>query len=253
MQPVTVALIVVVCLLGSMVFGSLLQRVLPEHHISPESKGAMQLGTALLATLTALVLGLLISSAKSTADTLSSGVVQTGAKILTLDRMLAHYGPDADPARAILKHWVGSAIVLTWHEKQSGMPDVDRREAASGMDEVIDALGHLSPHDSYHQAIWSEAMRLSVTIAESRSLLLEEVQTPLPVALLVLLCFWLAVLFVQFGLFAPRNGTVAVMLIICAVSAAGAIFLILELSRPLGGAIRISSGPMRQVYQQLGQ
>src|SRR5207249_3254583 len=78
-----------------------------------------------------------------------------------------------------------------------------------------------------------------------RWLLHEQLQTSIPKPFMVVLIFWLAVIFGSFGLFAPGNGTVSMALFVCALSIAGAMFLILEMDEPFGGAIRISSAPVR--------
>jgi hypothetical protein len=67
------------------------------------------------------------------------------------------------------------------------------------------------------------------------------------------LVFWLIILFVSFGLFAPPNATVFAALFVCALSVSGAIFLILELDQPFEGHIQISSGPLRNALAHLGQ
>ena len=70
---------------------------------------------------------------------------------------------------------------------------------------------------------------------------------------LVVLVFWLTILFISFGLFAPPNATVIATLFVCALSVSGAIFLILELDQPFEGLIRISSAPLRNALAHLGQ
>jgi hypothetical protein len=54
----------------------------------------------LVATTVALVLGLLVASAKSFYDTQTSEVTQLSTNVLLLDRLMAHYGPEATEARA---------------------------------------------------------------------------------------------------------------------------------------------------------
>ena len=90
-------------------------------------------------------------------------------------------------------------------------------------------------------------------IAQSRWMLIEEAQNTLPTALLVVLVFWLAMLFASFGLFAPRNATIVIALFVSACAMAGAIFLVLELSRPLDGFIKVSSGPLRKALELVGR
>ena len=68
-----------------------------------------------------------------------------------------------------------------------------------------------------------------------------------------MLVFWVSVLFLGFGLFARFNATVTVALLVGALSVAGAIFLILELSEPYHGLMRISDEPLRNAMAQIDQ
>jgi hypothetical protein len=68
----------------------LLRRVLPEHHLSTDSKDVVKLGMGLIGTMAALVLALLIASAKSSFDTQSNEVMEMSADFMLLDRTLAH-------------------------------------------------------------------------------------------------------------------------------------------------------------------
>jgi lipid-A-disaccharide synthase-like uncharacterized protein len=95
---------------------------------------------------------------------------------------------------------------------------------------------------------------LSGDIAEGRWLLIEETgQSSLPVAFLFMIVFWLTVIFSSFGLFSPRNATVIAVLFVCVLSAAGSLYLILEMDRPYEGLIRISSAPLRNALLFLGR
>jgi len=74
-----------------------------------------------------------------------------------------------------------------------------------------------------------------------------------PVPFLVVVVFWLTVIFGSFGIFAPRNATVIAVLIVCALSVACSIFLILEMDQPFRGVMKISSTPLRFTLSHLGQ
>jgi len=87
-------------------------------------------------------------------------------------------------------------------------------------------------------------LQISGDIAEARWLIIEQLgQKLLPMPFLVMLVFWLTVIFTSFGLFSPRNATVITFLLVCALSAAGSLFLIMELDTPYEGLIKISSAP----------
>jgi hypothetical protein len=90
---------------------------LPEHHLSADSKDVVKLGIALIATMSALVLSLLIASAKSAYDTRSNQLVQVSADIIELDRALARYGPETKEARSLLERSIAATVERFWHRR----------------------------------------------------------------------------------------------------------------------------------------
>jgi hypothetical protein len=110
----------------------------------------------------------------------------------------------------------------------------------------------LAPQDEAHQILRSHAVTTCIELAHSRWLIIEQAQTTLPVAFLGMLIFWLTVLFASLGLLAPRNATTWCCIFICAVSMAGAIYLIMEMNRPLEGAVQISPAPLRKALSVIG-
>jgi hypothetical protein len=90
MSAIAISMIVFACVFGGAVFGVLFQGVVPQHHLSADSKGAVQVGMGLVATMSALVLGLLVSSDKSFYDTQTAEVTEMSAKVILLDHALAH-------------------------------------------------------------------------------------------------------------------------------------------------------------------
>ena len=93
--------IVFVCVFGGALLGVLLRRILPDDHLSSDSKDVVKLGMGLIGTMTALVLSLLISSAKGSYDTQRDGLDEIAANVTLLDTVLAQYGPPAGDIRAI--------------------------------------------------------------------------------------------------------------------------------------------------------
>ncbi len=250
LSPIATALIAFALIAGAAVLGSLLRVVLPRHHLSDESRAALKLGTGLIATLTALVLGLLVSSAKSSFDALNSGLAETGARVITLDRLLAHYGPAAADARRHLKTAVASTIARVWPEEGPGPPEVAPMEEMAA---VVDRIEGLPVRDVQQRALQSQTLSMSTELTLSFWQLVERAQSPLPLRLLVILVFWLCVLFVEIGLFAPRNATVATAVLLSALSVSAAILLILEMNVPLSGLIKVSSAPLRAALDQIGR
>src|SRR5258708_34326798 len=100
--------------LGVFLVGHFFRTILPNQNFSSESKDVMTLGMGLIGTMSALVLSLLISSAKGSYDTRSSEVVQLSANITLLDRLLAHYGPEARDTRDVLRVALARITDQTW-------------------------------------------------------------------------------------------------------------------------------------------
>ena len=199
----------------------------------------------------ALVLGLLIASAKSTYDTRNNQILQVSADIILLDRVLANYGPDAKEARAMLQRSTAAAIQQFWPINGGQPTTIDRR--VTSVEALYDNIQRLSPGSEAQRSLQSQALTMAFDLGRTRVLLFEQLGGTIPVPFLVVLVFWLAVIFASFGLFAPRNGTVIATFVVCALSVSGATFLILELDRSFEGLLQVSSGPLRAALAQLGQ
>jgi hypothetical protein len=254
MSPIALSLIAFACIFGGTLLGMALRTLLPEHHLNSESKDAVRLGTGMVATLAALVLGLLIASAKGTFDTMTSELRQTGAKIVLLDRVMAQYGPETKEARDLLRRGITTTLQRNWPEETTTLEVAKARQPGNDVETLQDMLRQLSPRNDGQRWLQSRALQVSAEIAEGRWLLIQQVgQSSIPTVFLVLLVFWLALIFASFGLFSPRNATVIIVLFVCALSAAGALFLILELDQPYQGVIKVSSAPLRNALAVMRQ
>lgn len=268
MSPLAISLVAFACILAGALLGLFLRAILPKHHVSTESKDAVKWGIGMLATMTALVLALLMASAKNSFDTASSGLRQAGSRAILLDRVMAHYGPETMEARELLRRSVVAGIQQVWPEDKIGLAVAKGREGRgeseavqdklrqqpARIEAIQDQLRQLSPRTDTQWSLQTRALQISGDIAEGRWLLMEQmVESSLAMPFLVLLVFWLAIIFVSFGLFSPRNSTVIAILIICALSVAGSLFLIMELDTPFGGLIKVSSAPLRQALVFLGK
>jgi hypothetical protein len=242
------------CIVGGILLGMVLRAALPEHHLSAESKDGVKLGIGMIATLAALVLGLLIASAKGNFDMMNNGLVQAGSKIILLDRLMAHYGPETREARDLLRRSVASAIERIWPKERTGQTGTEATDPRAALETLQDRLRQLSPQNDAQRWLQSRALQVSDDIAEARWLLVEQRgHSSLPMPFFVMLVSWLVIIFFSFGLFSPRNATVIVVLLVCALSASGSLYMILELDRPFGGLIAISSAPVRNALAQLGR
>jgi hypothetical protein len=229
--------------------GMTLRNALPEHHLSSDSKDVIKLAMGLTATMSALVLALLIASAKSSYDAQRNELTQISANIILLDRILEHYGPEAKDARGMLRGFVVNMIDYIWPLDGSPTRKVD----SSRGDALYDKIESFSPRNDAQRALQAQAQKTTIDLAQTRFLLMEQGGSSIPMPFLVLLIFWVTIIFLSFGLFAPRNATVIATLLLCAFSVSGAIFLILELDRPFVGIIQISSAPMRNAVARIGR
>lgn len=251
MIPIVTGAIVFACVFGGALLGILLRAALPEHHLNADSKDSVKLGIGLIATMAALVLGLLIASAKSSYDTQSQELVQLSANVVLLDRLMAHYGSETKQLRDLLRRGVLRVLDQIWPEDGSRATQLD--PTAAGVEVLYDKILELAPQNDVQRSIQAQAAKVAIDLGQTRWLLFEQRGSSISMAFLTVLVFWLTIIFLSFGLFAPRNATVIVVLFVCALSVSGAIFLILELDRPFEGLIQISSAPMRSALAHLGQ
>jgi Kef-type K+ transport system membrane component KefB len=236
---------------GGALLGMTLRAYLPERHYSSDSREAVRLGMGLVATTVALVLGLLIASAKGFYDTQNTEMTQAAANVVLLDRILVHYGPEATEARAVLRATVARLIDRSWQLDEKGKTHFDPT-AASG--EVIwDKIQELTPANDNQRSLRTQALELAIQLAQTRWLMFEQKASALPRPLLVILVAWLTLLFISFGLFIHPNLTVVLSLCASSLAVCSAIFLILEMYQPYVGVIRVSEAPLRAALAQLGQ
>lgn len=253
MDSLTIAGIVFACTFGGALLGIFLRRILPEAHLNSESKDVVKMGTGLLATLAALVLGLLIASAKSSFDAQRTGFQQLSTNLILLDRSLKFYGPETKEIRERLRRMVVLLLDYRWPEPGSTAKRLDAAEITESAALLYAAIRDLSPKTDTQKAVQSQSLQVIWDLARTRWFLNQGDDGSIPTPFLLILVFWLSVLFVTFGAFSPWNATVITILFICAISVTGALFLIVELDRPITGLIQISSKPLRDALGQLGR
>jgi hypothetical protein len=243
MSALALSGIIFVLTLGGIFLGTLLRRALPKHHLNSHAKDAVRLGAGLTATIAALVLGLLIAAAKGSFDTQTSQVRQITANLILLDNILAQYGPETRAIREQIRSTIDPFADGLWREKEVGTKGPVETNAAA--ERVYLEIHKLSPHDDLQVSLKTRAVQISNDLAQVRFLLFVESENLIAKPFLAVLAFWLMIIFASFSLFSPLNGTVFTCLFLFALSAASAIFLIMELSRPFTGLMMISSVPLR--------
>jgi hypothetical protein len=251
-SPLLLSVIAFACVLGGIVLGMFLRNRLPKHHLSGDTKDVVKLGTGLIGTIAALVLGLLIASANGTFQTQSSQIQQLTADIVLLDQTLAQYGPETNSDRNLLRRGVVSMTDRIWRENASNSRKAQPFEASAASLSLYDEILKLSPQNETQRSLQARALGTVQELGKTRLLLFAEAGMAIPMPFLVILIFWLAILFASFSLFADNNATTVVALCIFALSASAAIFLILELGQPFTGLMSISSEPLRNALAPLG-
>ena len=243
MSAIAIACVAFVCCFGAALVGLFIR--LPPQHLDGDSKDTVRLVMGLIATMSALVLGLLISSANSTYDAQASGLRQMSADLAQLDRMLVLYGPETQDLRGLVQQAVTAAHQRIWPSENSQPPNLDPSAGRVLTDTLYFKLQDLAPKTAAQTRALDQIWQLSTSLTQMRLLMYEQLNASVSWPLLTVLVFWVSVLFLGFGLFSRFHATLIVALLVGAVSVSGAIFLILELNQPYSGLIRLSDAPLR--------
>lgn len=249
MNAIEFSLIMFTCVFGGALAGMFVRAMLPGEHLQSESRDSIKVGMGFVGTMVALVLGLLVALAKSSYDTQGTEVTQISANMVLLDRVLAHYGPETGEARASLNVAATSFVARMWATDSSPAASAPN---ATG-DALFNAIESLAPKDELQRGLKSQAVGIVLDLGRTRWLMFEQGTTGVSMPLLIMLIVWLTLIFISFGLFAPRNFTVVGSFFVSALSVSGAMLLILEMYAPFSGLIQISQAPMRAAIAMLGK
>jgi hypothetical protein len=252
LQPIAIAAYFVVCTFGAAVLGMVLRFYLPDHHLRDDSKDVVKLVMGLIATLVALVLGLLIASANSYYNTQRDELQTLSANIVNLDQALARYGPEADATRAAFHEVVVASHDRMWRTKStfSGQPAPQQESALSVF---RNGLLSLTPATDVQRHLLAQATGLSDNLLAMRLLMSVQIGNSMSWPFLFILVFWVSVLFLGFGLLSERNGTLVAALLVGSVAVGSATFLILELNQPYTGLLALSDAPLQQAIAQFAR
>lgn len=245
-----ISLIALILIFGGGILGIVLRRVLPQKHFIPASETVIKLVTGFVMTMTGIILGMLVSSAKASYDGQKLLVAQISSDIILLDHELALYGPETGSIRIQEREGVEAAANRVW-PVGSSIQGTLRPEAR--MDEVEAQLNDLDPKTSRQQYAKARAMLLLNDLQRANWLLfVQSDASKLSMPLLIVLISWVVVIFVSFGLYAPENPTVIAVILLGALAVSAAIFIIVEMYSPFGGMMEISPDPLREAINQIG-
>jgi hypothetical protein len=155
-------------------------------------------------------------------------------------------------ARELLRRGVGTTLDRIWPADNARPADLTPGEARADLETFYNKVASLVPQNDAQRALKGRALDITAGLLQTRLRLFVQRTTSIPTAFLVVLVFWLMILLGGSGVLAPPNGTVLAVLLVCALSLSGALFLILELDRPFEGLMRISSAPLREALSRLG-
>lgn len=251
MHALAMAGLVFACCFGAALVGMYLFVRLPDHHVDRTSKDSVAVVMALVATMSALVLGLLISSAKSSFETQNGNILQVVADVIQLDQALARYGPETQPLRERFRDAVTAMHDMTWSDSGIRTEALDPSLMSARSLALFNDLQALQPTTEPQREARATAMQLGRQIASLRMQIFQQVGGQIPWPFFLVLIFWLAMLFLGFGLFSRFNPTVIVAMLAGALAVASAMFLILELNQPYTGLLQISDAPLRQAIGHL--
>lgn len=264
LEDAALLMAVLLCASG---LGLFVRPLLSERHRSRETAEIVQLVVTMLVTFAALVLGLLITSAKASFDAIDTDVRGYASDLIELHRMLNEYGPDTKPVQRALRSYTAAAIASTWTEEpsppgdyypktvQRTLTDADIESSALGgmLADIELRLRGLVPADAMHQRLLGDCLNQFERLLDQRWKLIEEAHSSISLPFYLVLMFWLVVVFGSFGLSAPRNALSYMMILLGAVAIASAVFVILDLDTPFTGSLVVPSQPMRDALAHLSQ
>ena len=253
MDSVTKSVIALACVFGAALLGMFFSKRMPDEYHASDSKDVVRLVMGLVVTTVAIALGLLVGSAKTFYDTQNAEMAEIAANYVLMDRLLGQYGPDASDARGALRTILARQLEERKQLLGSSKTYSDIKSGAAVGEMIVDKLQMLSPKDDNQKFLKQECLNLQVQLGQIRWLMFAQNTVPFPKFLLVMLIAWLILLFVSFGIFAPRNLLVLAGFLASAAAVCGAILLILEMYNPQSGLIRVSDAPLRAAMTQLGR
>jgi hypothetical protein len=258
MSSFGITFVILCVIMGGITLGLVIGRYLPAHHLSGEAKSTVSVSMAVVGTMTALVIGLLISTANTSYKARNADVSTLSSNIIRLDATLRRYGPQTQPARAALQQYAKMTYEDLFASGPSGKANVNNPATLMLLDDVQDKILALKSNDNREKWLSAQALQLAAGVGDASAVLIQQEESSIPLPFLAAVVFWMTILFASFALFAPRNITVIIALLLCAFSASAAFKLVLDMDTPFDGKItfapppiRISNAPIRHAIQAL--
>ena len=231
--------------------GMVLKRTLPAALLEGGSKEDIRLGAGFLSTLAALVIGLMIASAKNTYDNQNTNIRQLGTNAVLVDQMLTKYGTEAKAARTLLREIIPSATARIWQENVSGKAGGSAFVISEAAERFYNAVEGLKPANAEQTSLKSRIIQITTDMGRTRLLVFTQSEDAIPLPFFVVLVFWLMVIFASFSLFAEPGPVVIASTLLFALSVSSALFLIVDLSHPFQGLMQISNHHLHMVLPKI--
>jgi hypothetical protein len=244
--------VVLLLILLSAALGSHVRAKLADHHFSEDSLAAMRIAVGLVATLSALVLSLLISSGKSSLDLVNTALQHNSVAMIQLDRTLSQFGPSSDGLRVDIKNDYARWISFLFSNKKGKTAEAESREMLQSTYDIQGRIFALQTIGPRQEKLRDHATELWDDIFAGRWLALEHRRGLIPTPLIAVLVGWLVVIFGIFGFSAPRNWSMCVVFLLCSWSATTAVFIVLDLDTPFQGMVNVSKAPMMDALKFIG-
>jgi hypothetical protein len=251
MNSIAVSSIVFASIFGSGLVGMAVRRAIPEDYLGSGEKEVARLVTGLMTTMTAIVLGMLVSSAKASYDARTNEVAEISSEVVNIDRMLSRYGTETAGIRAQIRLLVEAGVNRIWPAQAPVNVELKPRDEG---EIVVNELRLLAPKSDAQAQVKVQVLGLVGELQKTQWLLfLKSKQSALPIPLLLVVVSWLALIFLSFGLFTPPSPTIVVTFVFGALAVSCAVLIILELYTPFRGVLRISSAPILEALSQMGR
>lgn len=256
MREVLWTIILFAFLVAGAAGGFFLRSWIPEPHRNQPTIEFLRIVTALLVTFAALIMSLLLASVRNSYDAAFHDRGHYAASLAELDSCMRDYGPELAGARKSLHGYTAAVIASTWpgearpkgvdYPDTSAMPRLGEAPALGGiMNGIGLAIDALSPADALHKTLAARCAADFAEVTHARWAVIEDVHGSLSAPFAGVLVFWLMLVFLSFGLQAPRNALAVVVIGIAIISVTSVMFVILDLDLPYGGLFGIPSTSMR--------
>jgi Protein of unknown function (DUF4239) len=251
MYALSISLVVFVLMFAGALAGVPVRPLLLEKHVHPDSREVVKMVTGLVGHAGCTGAGAVDLVREKFVRSETGQVRQMTATIILLDDLLGQYGPEATPVRALLRQSVQPLANRIWHEGASSIAKPVVFQSTAQLSAFENQLAGLSPNDDAQRSLQSRAIQAFTEGAQIRLQLFAQTGNSIPTPFLIILIFWLSAIFASFTLFSQTNLIVMASLFVCALSFAGAIFLVLELDNPFTGLMGISSATLRNALLPL--